>query len=134
VFTLPKVLLADIKVDFAKAPSAQTEHYFVNVNDADPDVEEEVVVLELGVLEPQSLIRFFMLSTITVRINLKKRDPIGFSAKSIILTSNRYIEATQAMKLAEKKQRWPRKEIKRRSWNQGNKNWLSRRRFMFPGR
>ena len=38
---LPEVLPTDIEADFAKAPFARMEYYFVNVNDANPDAEEE---------------------------------------------------------------------------------------------
>jgi hypothetical protein len=83
---LTQVLPADIKVDLTKVPSAQTEHYFVNVNDANPDVEEEVARFKLGVLKLQSLTRFFTLSIVALRISPKKQDPIVNFVKSVFLT------------------------------------------------
>jgi hypothetical protein len=43
--------------------------------------------------------RFLMLPTVTTRINPKKRDPIVNFAKSVILTSDQYVEAAHQMKI-----------------------------------
>lgn len=70
----------------------------MNVDDADPDVEEEAARLEQGILEPQSITRFLTLPSLTKRINPKKWDPIVNFAKLIILTSDQYIEVVQEIK------------------------------------
>jgi hypothetical protein len=77
----------DIEADFTEEPAASTPHFFVIVNEADPDIDDEAAGLELGMVEPKSITTFLILPTITARVNPRKKDPIVSFAKSIILTS-----------------------------------------------
>ena len=66
------VLPAELKVDQAQAPSVETQHYFVDVNDKNPNLRDEVAGLDPAIMEPHLMTRFLTLSTVTARINLKK--------------------------------------------------------------
>jgi hypothetical protein len=74
------------EADLAQAPLAQTQHYFVDVDDENPDLCDEVAGLDPAIMVPHSMTRFLTLPTITARINPNKRDPIVNFAKSVILT------------------------------------------------
>jgi hypothetical protein len=82
------MLSAQIEADFAVAFSAQTQHYFVTIDDTNPNIDEEAARLDFAILEPQSSTRFLTLPIVTTRINLKRGDPLVNFAKSIILTSD----------------------------------------------
>jgi hypothetical protein len=92
------MLSAEIEVDLAVAPSAHTQHYFVTIDDTDPNIDEEAAGLDPAISEPQSMTRFFTLPTVIARINPKRGDPIVNFAKSINLTSDQYVEAVHQMK------------------------------------
>ena len=92
------VLLAELEADLGRAPSIETQHYFIDVDNENPYLRDEAAGLDPAIMEPQSLTRFLTLPTVTARINPKKRDPIVNFAKSVILTSNQYIEAAHQMR------------------------------------
>jgi hypothetical protein len=50
--TVPEGVATDIEADFALEPVVETQHFFVNVNEGDPDIDDEVVGLEPGVSKP----------------------------------------------------------------------------------
>ena len=92
------VLLTELEVDPSQAPSAETQHYFVDIDNENPDLRDEVVGLDPAIMEPHLLTRFLMLPTATTRINPKKQGPIVNFAKSIILTSDQYVESAHQMR------------------------------------
>jgi hypothetical protein len=67
--TLSPMLPAELKADLPRAPSTQTQHYFVNVNDSDPDIDNEAAGMDPAILELQSMSRFLTMPTVTIRIN-----------------------------------------------------------------
>jgi hypothetical protein len=64
------------------------QQFFVNVDEADLDIEEEAIGLDPSILTQQSITKFLMLPTVTASFNPKKQDPIVNFTKSIILISN----------------------------------------------
>ena len=92
------VLSAKLEADLAQAPSAEIQHYFVDVDDKNPDLRDEAAGLNPDIIEPHSLTRFLTLPTVTTRINPKKQDPIVNFAKSVILILDQYVEAAHQMR------------------------------------
>ena len=86
------VLLVELEVDLGQVPSTEMQHYFIDVDNENPDLGNEVARLDPAIMESHSLTRFLMLPTIIARINPKKRDPIVNFAKLVILTSDQYVE------------------------------------------
>jgi hypothetical protein len=88
---------AKIEADLAWLPNSIIEHYFVNAN-AHLDVDDKTVGLDPEVSQLESITQFLTLPTITARTNPRKRDLLVNFAKSIILTSDQYIQAMEQLK------------------------------------
>jgi hypothetical protein len=84
-------------------------------------MEDEAIALDPEVSEPHSMTTFLTLPTMTARANPAKKDPIINFAKSIVLTSDQYVQAAMHLKNTRKKatrekeqKRGKRVELKRR--------------------
>jgi hypothetical protein len=79
--------------------SGENEHFFVHVDPNDPDVDiVEEMDSDAGEENP-SITKFLTLPTTSARVSNKKQDPIIEFTKSIMLTSDAYIQAVEQLKL-----------------------------------
>jgi hypothetical protein len=90
----------DLEADLVLQPNSGTKHFFVNIDNADPDVEEEAMRFDPDVFQLLSLTRFLTLPIVAVRAKPRKTDPIINFTKSIVLTSYQYMEAAQQLQNA----------------------------------
>ena len=123
---VPDIQSADIEAELAEVPDSSAVHFFVDADLTDPTIADEVVGLEQNADAVGSITQFLTLPTVAARINPRKRDPILDFSKSIMLTSEQYINAAAQMKEAkvtaarqkeqarvEKEERKKRKETER---------------------
>ena len=94
---LPPIHEVDLQSDLALQPGPATEHFFITV-DGDPALKEQAASADPEVLELQSITTFLTLPIVTARANLGKKDPIINFAKSIVLTSDQYLQAATHLK------------------------------------
>ena len=87
----------NIATDLSRDPNAETEHFFVGVDPAEPTPPEEIGGLDPEVQAPDSITQFLQLPSFTPRANSRRRDPIVDYTKSVILTSAEYEDATIAV-------------------------------------
>ena len=90
----------EIAMHLAEEPIPTTEHFFVDVNHADPDVPDEMGSIDPDVEAVQSSTRFLTLPSLTRRVNRNPRDPMIDFTKSIMLTSDEYVTAVEAARQA----------------------------------
>ena len=92
---------AVIAGEFEGQPNASIEHFFVAPDSEDPAVAEDVVRLDAEVPRPESITHFLTLPSVTERPNPRRRlDPIINFTKSVMLTSDQYVEAAEHVKQA----------------------------------
>jgi hypothetical protein len=127
------MLSVQIEADFAIMPSIQTQHYFVTVDDTDPNIDEEAAGLNPAISKPQSSTRFLMLLTVTTRINPKRGDPLVNFKKSIILASDQYVEATYQIKYRREEAAMAKERIREERVESKNTKWLGGRRLRSKG-
>jgi hypothetical protein len=97
--SLPDVKRAETQADFDHVPPSTVHHFFVDTNSSDPMLTEEVASLDPTVSAPESITQFLILPTITARANPQRRltDPVVDFTKSIMLTSDGYLNAVQQL-------------------------------------
>ena len=101
--TIPAIDRAEIEAEFAAVPDSNVKHFFV---DADPSLLEassKVVGLEAEAAAMGSITQFLTLPTVATRVSRWSKDPIMDFSKSIMLTSDQYINATTQLKEARAK-------------------------------
>ena len=95
----PALGLHDIEDDLDTTPDATTEHFFVHATASELKFSEDIGGLEPNCTNPQSITSFLSLPTITQRSNPRRctSDPIVNFSKSILLTSEDYMNSVQQM-------------------------------------
>ena len=90
----------NIEADFAEVPLSTAEHFFVDVDPANPCEDEELVGLEAGSENVPSITKFLTLPTVAARASARMRDPIMDFSKSIMLTSEEHMATATHLKEA----------------------------------
>jgi hypothetical protein len=117
------VVGVELEADMQQLPESTVRHFFVDIESADPAVAQEAAGLDPIVSTPQSITHFLALPTITAKANPRRHcvDPVVDFMKSIMLTSDVYLDTVQQMQekrnhlAMEKKRNWnEREELKRR--------------------
>ena len=85
----PPMLIAE----FAVEPCEAIEHYFIVVDRVDDIAVEEIAAMDSNVENLESITTFLMLPTVAARAMSRRRDPTMDFTKSIILTSEAYVNA-----------------------------------------
>jgi hypothetical protein len=95
----PSLTIAALYADFDNLPGATSHHFFVDTDSSDVLVVEEAASLDPTITNPESITQFLMLSTITTRANPRRRtiDPLVDFTKSLMLTSDVYLDAVQQL-------------------------------------
>ena len=83
----------EIAIDLASEQATEAMHFFVHADPTDPDVPDDIGIVDPDVECLNSITRFLTLSTMTPRVSYKHRDPIIDFTKSIMLTSDEYMQA-----------------------------------------
>jgi hypothetical protein len=111
----------DIAAELCCDPAAETEHFFVGVDPAEPTPPEEIAVPDPTVQNPDSITQFLQLPSFTTRPNSRRRDPIVDYSKSVILTSTEYenaaiaiVNAREAAMKEKERQKQEREEMKKK--------------------
>lgn len=118
--TIPAVNRVEIEAEFAAVPDSNVQHFFVDADPSLPEAASEVVGFEADAAGEGSITQFLSLPTVAARVNRRSKDPIMDFSKSIMLTSDQYINAAAQLKEAkaasarEKEQARLEKEEKKR--------------------
>ena len=86
--------LQTLAVEFAVEPCDVTEDYFIAADPEDNIVVEEICAVDSNIKNPESIIRFLTLLTVVPRATSRRRDSIMDFIKSVMLTSEEYVNAT----------------------------------------
>jgi hypothetical protein len=89
-----------IEAQFATVPDSNVEHFFVDADPSLPEASSEVVGLEVEAAAVGSITQFLTLPTVAARVSRRSKDPIMDFSKSIMLTSDQYINAATQLKEA----------------------------------
>jgi hypothetical protein len=76
------------------------QHFFVDHQSSNPEIDEDVGGLDPDVSHPNSITRFLNLPTVIECSKPNTKDPIVNFAKSVILTLDEYVAATTQLKEA----------------------------------
>jgi hypothetical protein len=98
--TIPAIDKVEIEAKFAMVPDSNVEHFFVDAYPSLPEASSEVVGLEAEAAAVGSITQFLTLATVATRVSRRSKDPIMDFSKSIMLTSDQYINATTQLKEA----------------------------------
>lgn len=98
--TIPAVDRAEIEAEFAAVPDSNVQHFFVDADPSLPEAASEVVGFEADAAVEGSITQFLTLPTVAARVNRRSKDPIMDFSKSIMLTSEQYINAAAQLKEA----------------------------------
>jgi hypothetical protein len=93
------VVGVELEADMQQLPESTVRHFFVDIESADPAVAQEAAGLDPIVSTPQSITHFLALPTITAKANPRRHcvDPVVDFMKSIMLTSDVYLDTVQQM-------------------------------------
>ena len=75
-------------------------HFYVDADPVDPNLAEDIGATEPEVQLLESITRFLTLPSIAPRVSQRHQDPIMDFTKSIILTSDEYMEAVAELRQA----------------------------------
>ena len=108
--------LQEIAADLAVGQYPLVTHFYVDADPADPNLAEDISAAKPKVQSLESITHFLTLPSIAPRMSQRHQDPIMDFTKSIILTSDEYIEAAAKLRQAkedaakEKQRQWEEKE------------------------
>ena len=119
---LPESGRVSIADELDQVPASTVLHFYVDADTSDPAIAEEAAGLDPTVSNPESITQFLTLPTITRRVPRRRlNDPIMDFTKSIILTSESYMNAVEKLQQkkeeatrAKERNRIEREETKRR--------------------
>jgi hypothetical protein len=85
----------EISASFEVPASSETEHYFMDVDPADPAAEDAGGLDQEQHEAQPSITQFLTLPTIVARATSKTRDPIVDFSKLVILTADSYLTTVE---------------------------------------
>jgi hypothetical protein len=88
----------EIAVAFEQVLDSSTLHFFVGIDEFDLEAVNKIIGFDYDDSNPQSIIQFLQLPTVTARVNTKRKDLIVDYTKAIVLSSPQYVEVTVHVK------------------------------------
>jgi hypothetical protein len=115
----------DLQSDFDSILASTSHHFFVDIDSSGPLVAEEIVGLDPIVTNWESITQFLTLPTITTRANPRRRttDPLVDFTRSVMLTSDVYLDADSSYKREEFRQPWIKREARLRRLSQSTRDY-----------
>ena len=111
----------EIAANLATEQSPLVMHFFVDANPANPNLAEDIGAADPEIQSLESITCFLTLPSITPQVSQRHQDPIMDFTKSIILTSDEYIEVAAELRqakedAAKEKQRQREEKKEQRKW------------------
>lgn len=72
--------------------------FFVGIDEFDLEAVSQITGFDYDDYDPQSIIQFLQLPTVTARVSIKQKDLIVDYTKAIVLSSPQYVEVTVHIK------------------------------------
>ena len=109
----------EIVADLAARQSPLVTYFFVDADPIDPNLAEDTGAADPKVQLLESITRFLTVPSIAPRVTQRHQDPIMDFTKSIILTSDKYIEVAAKLRQAKEdatKEKQRQQEEKEKQW------------------